>query len=96
MLLPRSLGIGGNQLGKLHPEVSVFQKANSFSAGMGKWDAFSPQLVWSTGDSQFFHLHFMYRLILSHFEKGAQLALVPGQFFMRGISFQPLQEARRS
>lgn len=42
MLLPRSLGIGGYQLGKLHPEVSVFQKANSFSARMGKWDAFHP------------------------------------------------------
>lgn len=54
MLLPRSLGIGGNQQGKLHPEVSVFQQANTFSAVMGKWDAFSPQLVCSTGDSQFF------------------------------------------
>lgn len=54
MLLPRSLGVGGNQVGKLHPEVPVFQKANTFSAGMGKWNAFSPQVVWSTGDSQFF------------------------------------------
>lgn len=92
MLLPRSLGIGENQLRKLHPEVSVFQKANSSSAGMGKWDAFSPVSL-EHRRLPVFHLHFMYGLILSHFEKGAQLALVPRQFFMRGISFQSLQGA---